>query len=116
MSENPAWLEIDRAFATPEGVFVPWTAVRDPVDLGDVVNVRERGSGKYGGALVVAIDDDNVYLSLAWNTLTHPAGGYLRGPIVTAEQYERAQSMYLGPIMTAEEYKRAREDCDPRDS
>lgn len=100
---TPVWLEVDRAFATPEGVFVPWVTVRDPVDIGDVVNVREKGSGRYGAALVVAIDEDNVYLSLAWNTLTYPAGGYLRGPIVTAEQYERVQGAYLGPIMTAKE-------------
>jgi hypothetical protein len=65
-----SWVDIDRAFATPNGVFAPLTDVRGPIEVGDVVNVQEKSSRKTGGALVTGIDGDNVYLSLVWDTLT----------------------------------------------
>lgn len=65
-----SWVDIDRVCATPEGVFAPLLDVRGPIEVGDVVNVQEKRSRLTGGALVVGMDEDNVYLSLAWNTLT----------------------------------------------
>lgn len=59
------WVDIDRAYSTPNGCFAPLSDVR-----GDVVHVKEKVSGLTGGALVTGVDEDNVYLSLAWNTLT----------------------------------------------
>ena len=64
------WVDIERAFATPEGCFAPLVDVRGPIEVGDVVHVKEKASGLTGGALVTGIDEENVYLSLAWNTLT----------------------------------------------
>lgn len=69
-----SWVDVDRTFATPEGCFAPLTDVRGPIEVGDVVNVQEKRSRKTGGALVVGIDEENVYLSLAWNTLTDAYG------------------------------------------
>lgn len=64
------WVDIDRAYSTPNGCFAPLSDVRGPIEVGDVVHVKETASGKTGGALVTGVDEDNVYLSLAWNTLT----------------------------------------------
>jgi hypothetical protein len=64
------WVDIDRAYSTPNGVFAPLSDVRGPIEVGDVVHVKEKASGLTGGALVTSVDEDNAYLSLAWNTLT----------------------------------------------
>lgn len=65
-----SWVDIDRACATPNGVWAYLSDVRGPIEVGDVVNVQEKRSRETGGALVTALDEERVYLSLAWHTLT----------------------------------------------
>jgi hypothetical protein len=63
------WVDIDKSLRTPRGAYAPRENVRGPIEMGDVVHVRVPGTGEVGGALVTGLDDDHVYLSLAWHTL-----------------------------------------------
>lgn len=65
-----SWVDIDRACSTPNGVWAYLSDVRGPIEVGDVVNVQEKSSRETGGALVTGVDEERVYLSLAWDTLT----------------------------------------------
>jgi hypothetical protein len=61
---------IDKSRRTPDGTYADLADCHGGIVVGDVVNVIERTSRLIGGALVTAIDDEFVYLSLAWHTLT----------------------------------------------
>lgn len=65
-----SWVTIDSSRRTPEGTYADLSDCRGPIEMGDVVNVIERESRLIGGALVTGIDDEFVYLSLAWHTLS----------------------------------------------
>lgn len=66
-----AWVIVDRNLVTPRGAYAFLEDVSGDITPGDVVHVRERHGGALGGALVTAIEDGIVYLSLAWHTLHH---------------------------------------------
>jgi hypothetical protein len=61
---------IEHSRRTPNGTYADRSTCRGPIEVGDVVNVQERESGLIGGALVTGLDDEFVYLSLAWHTLS----------------------------------------------
>lgn len=63
---------IDLNVRTPNGTYAGFEDANGPVEVGDVVNVVERESGMFGGALVTGVDENLrlIYLSVAWGTLT----------------------------------------------
>lgn len=71
MVQRETWIDIDRSLRTPRGTYAPLENVRGPIEMGQVVHVRT-AAGEIGGALVTGLDDDHVYLSLAWHTLWSP--------------------------------------------
>jgi hypothetical protein len=66
-----SWVTIDNSQRTPKGTYAGLEDCRGPIEVGDVVTVIERKSRLIGGALVTGIDEEFVYLSLAWHTLTN---------------------------------------------
>jgi hypothetical protein len=66
------WVRIDSSRRTPNGTYADVAdCYGGGIEIGDVVNVIERESRMTGAALVTGMDDDFVYLSLAWHTLTN---------------------------------------------
>ncbi|HEX4395427.1 MAG TPA: hypothetical protein VH084_28435 [Mycobacterium sp.] len=65
-----SWVTIDNSRRTPNGTYADLSDCNGPIAIGDVVHVIERESCLTGGALVTGIDEEFVYLSLAWHTLT----------------------------------------------
>jgi hypothetical protein len=65
------WVTIDNSRRTPNGTYADLAdCYGGGIEVGDVVHVIERKSRRIGGALVTGIDEEFVYLSLAWHTLT----------------------------------------------